>query len=152
MSFAGADSAGPPDSFEEVVEAHWTAVYRLLFSLTGNPHDSDDLTQETFLRALKRFDTFKKGTNLRAWLLRIGTNAFFDVRRKKQTLKMAPLAEDVKSEEEEYRDNMPENLLNSERYSMADSACDALSEAVDKISEACDGIENAIGDLETASE
>jgi RNA polymerase sigma-70 factor (ECF subfamily) len=67
--------------------------------LTGDPHDTDDLTQETFLRALKRFETFKKGTNLRAWLLRIGTNAFFDVKRKQQTLKIGPLTEDVKSEE-----------------------------------------------------
>ncbi|MBI2805243.1 MAG: RNA polymerase sigma factor [Planctomycetes bacterium] len=99
MSFAGANSAEPPDSFGEVVEAHWTAVYRLLYSLTGDPHDTDDLTQETFLRALKRFETFKKGTNLRAWLLRIGTNAFFDVKRKQQTLKIGPLTEDVKSEE-----------------------------------------------------
>ena len=98
MSFAG-NSAEPPDNFGEVVEAHWTAVYRLLYSLTGNGHDTEDLTQETFLRALKRFDTFKKGTNLRAWLLRIGTNAFFDVTRKRQTLKISPLTEDVLSEE-----------------------------------------------------
>ncbi len=98
MSSAGEGSAKPPDSFEEVVEAHWTAVYRLLYSLTGNPHDTEDLTQETFLRAMRRFETFKAGTNLRAWLLRIGTNAFFDVERKKQTLKIGPLSEDVKTE------------------------------------------------------
>src|SRR2546430_13712595 len=51
-------------------------------------HDAEDLAQETFLRALRRFDTFKSGTNLRAWLLRIATNAFFDVERKRQTLKI----------------------------------------------------------------
>lgn len=95
MGSAEADSTEPPDSFTVVVEAHWTAVYRLLFSLTGNPHDSEDLAQETFLRALRRWDTFKKGTNLRAWLLRIGTNAFFDIKRKKRTLKINPLPEEV---------------------------------------------------------
>ena len=94
----GPNSADPSDSFKTVVEAHWTAVYRLLYSLTGNPHDSEDLTQETFLRALRRWDSFRKGSNLRAWLLRIGTNAFFDVKRKKRTLKINPLAEDVESE------------------------------------------------------
>jgi RNA polymerase sigma-70 factor (ECF subfamily) len=99
LSFAGSGSAEPPFQFEEVVEAHWTAVYRLLYSMTGNAHDTEDLAQETFLRALKRFETFKKGTNLRAWLLRIGTNAFFDVKRKKQTLKIGSLSEDVKSDE-----------------------------------------------------
>jgi RNA polymerase sigma-70 factor (ECF subfamily) len=74
-------------------------VYRLVFSLTGSSHDTEDLTQETFLRAIKRWETFKQGTNLRAWLLRIATNAFFDVERKKQTLKIAPLSEEVQSPE-----------------------------------------------------
>ncbi len=99
MSFAGTESPEPPDSFKAVVEAHWTAVYRLLYSMTGNPHDSEDLAQETFLRALRRWDTFKRGTNLRAWLLRIASNAFFDVRRKRQTLKINPLPEDIQSDQ-----------------------------------------------------
>ena len=98
MSFAD-ESAKPLDNFNEVVEAHWTAVYRLLYSLTGNPHDTEDLAQETFMRAIKRWSSFKQGTNLRAWLLRIGTNAFFDLKRKSQTLKIGPLTEDVVSEE-----------------------------------------------------
>jgi RNA polymerase sigma-70 factor (ECF subfamily) len=98
LSFA-VDSAKPPANFAEVVEAHWTAVYRLLYSLTANPHDTEDLTQETFLRAIKRWETFRQGTNLRAWLLRIGTNAFFDLKRKKQTLKFGPLTDDVLSQE-----------------------------------------------------
>jgi RNA polymerase sigma factor (sigma-70 family) len=98
LSFAG-NAAEPPENFDEVVEAHWTAVYRLVYSLTGNPHDTEDLTQETFLRAFKRWETYKQGTNLRAWLLRIGTNAFFDVKRKQQTLKIGPITDDVVSEE-----------------------------------------------------
>lgn len=98
MSLAELTSAEPPDHFEEVVETHWTAVYRLLYSLSGNAHDSEDLTQETFLRAMRRWDTFQKGSNLRAWLLRIGTNAFFDIKRKKKTLKINALSEDIVSE------------------------------------------------------
>ncbi len=97
MSFAGTETPEPPDSFKAVVEAHWTAVYRLLYSMTGNPHDSEDLAQETFLRALRRWDTFKRGTNLRAWLLRIASNAFFDVKRKRQTLKIGPLPDEIVS-------------------------------------------------------
>lgn len=98
MTFAGADSAQSPDSFTAIVEAHWTAVYRLLYSMTGNAHDCEDLTQETFLRALRRWETYKQGTNLRAWLLRIAVNAFFDVKRKQQTLKITTLQVEVPSE------------------------------------------------------
>lgn len=39
--------------------------------------------------------------------------------------------EDIQGEEEEYRDNIPENLQGSERYEKADEACDTLSGAVD---------------------
>lgn len=39
--------------------------------------------------------------------------------------------EDLQGEEEEYRDNIPENLQGSERYEKADEACDTLSGAVD---------------------
>lgn len=48
--------------------------------------------------------------------------------------------EGIQSEEEEYRDNIPENLQGSERYEKADEACDALGEAVD-------GLEDVITSL-----
>ena len=41
--------------------------------------------------------------------------------------------EDIQWEEEEYRDNMPENLQGSERYDKADEACTNLSDAVDAL-------------------
>jgi RNA polymerase sigma-70 factor (ECF subfamily) len=84
-----------PCSFTAVVNDHWTAVYRLLYSMTGNTHDTEDLTQETFLRALDRFATFRPGTRLRAWLLRIASNAFFDVQRQRGRVRVKPLEQDV---------------------------------------------------------
>jgi len=73
------------------VAQHWDVVYKLLDRLTGNRHDAEDLAQETFLRAMERHDSFERGTNLRAWLLRIASNAFVDLRRKKKTAKAVSL-------------------------------------------------------------
>ena len=50
----------------------------------------------------------------------------------------------LKEEEEEYRDNMPENLQGSERYERADEACDNLDSAVSSLEEAITYIEDAI--------
>lgn len=47
------------------------------------------------------------------------------------------------SEEEEYRDNIPENLQGSERYEKADNACDSIQYAIDNIEEAVSNIEEA---------
>ena len=81
-----------------MVGLYWNAVYRLLFHLSGSTHDAEDLAQETFLRALGRRESFHSGTNMRAWLLRIATNAFFDLRRKHKTARAAPLQEDLLAE------------------------------------------------------
>lgn len=47
-------------------------------------------------------------------------------------------------EEQDYRDNMPENLQGSERYEKADEACDNLSDAVDGLEEVISSLEAAI--------
>ena len=51
--------------------------------------------------------------------------------------------ESCKDQEEEYRDNMPENLQGSERYEAADAAVDNMSSAVDALDEAISSIESA---------
>ena len=52
--------------------------------------------------------------------------------------------EDLMSEEEEYRDNMPENMQGGERYEAAEMACDNLSDAVSNLEDAISSIEAAI--------
>ncbi len=49
----------------------------------------------------------------------------------------------LQSEEEEYRDNMPENLQNSERYEVADNACSNMEDAVSYLEDAISSIEAA---------
>jgi RNA polymerase sigma-70 factor (ECF subfamily) len=68
-----------------MVRHYGDAVYRLLYRLSRDTHDTEDLTQETFLRALERADTFREGTDLRSWLLRIATNLFLDLCRRRKT-------------------------------------------------------------------
>lgn len=60
--------------------------------------------------------------------------------------------EDIESEEEEYRDNMPENFQNSERYEKADAAVDALESAVSSLEEVASSIEECQEYLEQAQE
>jgi RNA polymerase sigma-70 factor (ECF subfamily) len=59
-------------------------------------HDSDeagDLVQETFLRAYRTFDTFRPGTNCRAWLFTILYTVFIN-RRKKLRREVGPFSAD----------------------------------------------------------
>jgi len=67
-----------------MVRAHWAGIYRLMYRLCGHAHDAEELTQETFLRALEKRHQYQPNTNLRGWLMRIGTNLFLDAKRRKQ--------------------------------------------------------------------
>ncbi len=63
--------------FEEEALPWMDAVYRFSLRLTGgNEAEADDLTQETFLRAFRHWDTFQRGSNARSWLFTICRNVF----------------------------------------------------------------------------
>jgi RNA polymerase sigma-70 factor (ECF subfamily) len=60
------------------------SLYGAALRMTRNPADAEDLVQDTMLRAYRAFDRFEPGTNLKAWLFRIMTNAYINTYRKKQ--------------------------------------------------------------------
>ena len=59
-------------------------LYSAALRMTRNPADAEDLVQEAYLRGYRSFHTFQEGTNLRAWLFRILTNAYINTYRAKQ--------------------------------------------------------------------
>jgi RNA polymerase sigma-70 factor (ECF subfamily) len=63
-------------SFEATAIPHMNALYDAALRLANDPATAQDLTQETYLRAFRAFDSFESGTNCRAWLLRIQYNLF----------------------------------------------------------------------------
>lgn len=52
--------------------------------------------------------------------------------------------ESIMSEEEDYRDSIPENLQGSARYEKADDACGSLDDAISSLEDAVSSIEEAI--------
>ena len=61
-----------------------SSLYSAALRMTRNPSDAEDLVQETYLRAYRGYDGFEAGTNLKAWMYRILTNAYLNSYRKKQ--------------------------------------------------------------------
>jgi len=64
--------------FEQEALVHIDACYRFARSLCKDEADADDLVQETYLKALRAFDSYQEGTNCKAWLLRIMRNTFIN--------------------------------------------------------------------------
>lgn len=66
------------DEFETEALAHLDSLYAVAMRLTRNGSDSEDLVQDTFVKAMRARARFVPGTNIRAWLLRIMTNTFIN--------------------------------------------------------------------------
>ena len=74
--------------FNAAYKEHRDSVYGHLMRLTGGDHAlAEDLTQDTFIKAIRSADGFIVGTNLRAWLRTIARNTFLDEVRKRQRSK-----------------------------------------------------------------
>jgi len=66
------------ERFAELAMPYMSSLYSAALRMTRNPSDAEDLVQETYLRAYRAFETFRDGTNLKAWLYRILTNTFIN--------------------------------------------------------------------------
>jgi RNA polymerase sigma-70 factor (ECF subfamily) len=62
--------------FEAEALQYLDVLYAHALRLTRSPSDAEDLVQDTFVRALRFYDRFERGSNLKAWLLRIQFNGF----------------------------------------------------------------------------
>lgn len=75
---AAPDAANPPSRapFEHVYRDHYAAIGGYIYRRTGDAHATEDLVAEVFLAALRAYPRYQdRGLPIRAWLLRIATNA-----------------------------------------------------------------------------
>jgi RNA polymerase sigma-70 factor, ECF subfamily len=66
--------AGDSIAFDVFINRYSAKVYSLLFRLTNNPQEAEDLTQDTFIRVLKSIKNFRGDADLKTWLFRIAIN------------------------------------------------------------------------------
>jgi RNA polymerase sigma-70 factor (ECF subfamily) len=74
---ATTDKARLDGEFSELYRTHLRDVYSYSYYRTGNHHDAEDLTEQTFLQAYRHFDRAQRESNgrpLRPWLIRIAHN------------------------------------------------------------------------------
>jgi RNA polymerase sigma-70 factor (ECF subfamily) len=73
--------AGDPDAFDQLVNRYSSDIYALLVRLTEDLEEAKDLTQETFLRALRNISSFRGEADIKTWLFRIAINESRNRRR-----------------------------------------------------------------------
>lgn len=72
--------------FDEVYDQYFDDVYRYVLALSNNDSIAEEITQETFFRALQKIDHFRGECKLRVWLCQIAKNLYYSFceKQKKQ--------------------------------------------------------------------
>ena len=84
--------------FQEIYETCYPLVYAFLMKQCGNPHLSEELTQETFAHALKAIGRFEGNCRVETWLCQIAKNTWISECRKKRRFAPPPEQESASSE------------------------------------------------------
>ena len=68
--------------FEEVYRLYYKAVYLYVLGVSGNEAIAEDITADTFLKAMKSSDKFRGTCDIRVWLCQIAKNTFYNYCKK----------------------------------------------------------------------
>lgn len=78
---------GDERAFAELVERHLSGVYSFCVRYVGDPHEAEDLAQETFFKAWRGLAKYNsKAARFKTWLMRIARNSAVDFLRKKKAV------------------------------------------------------------------
>jgi len=66
--------AGDKEAFRFIVDSYKNGVFNLLFRMSGNRQDAEDLAQEAFIKAFKNLHSYDKKYPFRNWILTIAAN------------------------------------------------------------------------------
>lgn len=101
-------------SFESEALPYHADLYRMAKWLLGNRDLAEDLVQETLLAALGSFHRFEKGTNCRAWLIKIMYHTLSKRRRTENRLRLVSDTEEQIAETVAFEPPTPENITEQE--------------------------------------
>ena len=104
---------GSRRAFDTLVQRHQSALRRFLHNLTGGDNMlTDDLAQETFIKAWMQLKTFKNKSSFETWLFRIAYNVFYDyIRSRKETVALEGIEGEI---DRMYRQNADDGSLRSD--------------------------------------
>lgn len=87
------------EEFSALVVSYLAQLYNTARRMTGDAHEAEDLTQETYQRAFQAWRQLKDPARCRAWLYQIMRNVFLDARRRKRTVLELVVNEGERGEE-----------------------------------------------------
>ncbi len=111
------------NNFDEIYSIYFTDVYKYTLLLCRDKSLAEEITQETFFKALKNIDKFKGNCKLSVWLCQIAKNTYFSTYKKEKKVK----AKNITDLEDDSND-LEQQLINEETANKIHKALHIMNE------------------------
>ena len=92
-------ASGNKKALERVYNEYGRMILSVAYQITGDVGEAEDVLQDTMIRILRLSHTYKKGTNPKAWVLKVTKNSAVDkIKEKKHTLSLEEISEKEKAQ------------------------------------------------------
>ncbi len=115
------------DAQTRFIQQNLRRIFLLIYRIVGNPADAQDLTQETFIKALQRQGQLRDLEKSAHWLSRIASNTAIDFLRRNKKYTFSDISRVTESFTASY-ENAEQSLLRSERWQHLDGGLATLTE------------------------
>ncbi len=112
---------------DRFVRENLRRVFALIYRIVGNVADAQDLTQDTFIKALQRKDQLKDAEKAAQWLGRVASNTAIDFLRRRARVNFTELDTLVEPLAEVLESRVDQEMLRAEEAAYLDQCLDALS-------------------------
>jgi RNA polymerase sigma factor (sigma-70 family) len=89
-----------------LVKTYGQKVYNIAYRITGNRHDAEDVTQDTFLQVHRGLESFRGDSAVYTWIYRIAVNASLQAKRRLDKTYIDSLDDTIA----QFRDDIPEEV------------------------------------------
>lgn len=119
--------------FNALVEPNLKSLKNTAYRLTRNEIESEDLLQETFLKAFRAFGSYQRNTNFRAWVFKILINTYISAYRKMVRRPQKVSYEDLEDYQLYQKSLNEENTAFSVESEYEDYFVDEVKSAIEKL-------------------
>ncbi len=111
------------EEFKKIYQLYFKDVYYYILSLSRDEQLAEDITSETFLKAINAIDKFRGDTKLRVWLCQIAKNEYFSYLRKNEKMDFRENLDDIIEKEDLY---IPEkDIISGDEFTRINNIIDS---------------------------
>lgn len=121
------------EAFDELVRLYERRIFNFALRLSGNHHDAEDITVETFIRVFNAIANFRGDATFSTWLFRIAHNVFLDMRKKERAHPHTSLQDVLELDESEVTRQVEDPSPLPERMAEDAELSQILRRAIDEL-------------------